>query len=604
MKEFNQLLKNIGRSMRYSFYFTPWLTAVIMIGTTLVSILPIYQAKILGDVINKVTDVLSVNGSASAVLGLVILYAVVWSGTSIANSVKLYFEKQWSIKMENGLEIETLKKRVEIDLGHYENPDFQNLIQKAFNRSIWPIYRIVDLSILSFGNLAVIIVSSIIATRLSPTLYLAIMITSLPMFFINLKYGRDVWSIWSENSARQREFQHLRFHLQSRTGILQAKIFQAGDSLVNKARAILKSFEKDLIKADSRKMWLSIVASLIAASGYAFGFYVIVADVAEGKTSIGAMVFLISSMGYLVGAIGGLLGQIATMNEFSLYATDIFQVYDTKPFIKRSKKPMPLTLKEAPTIEFKNVSFAYPGDKHLTLKDMSFVIKPGEKIALVGQNGAGKSTLVKLLARIYDPTAGEILINGKDLKKINPEDWGKYVAVLLQDYLMYEFTVGEHIAMGRSDKPTDPEKVELAAELSGATEFIGKYEKGLGQRLGKEFEEGVEPSKGQRQKLALAKTIYRDALVMILDEPTAAIDATAEQFIFDQMEKASGDNTLVVITHRFNTTQKMDKIIVLDHNVIAEVGTHDELISKSGLYKEMFDTQKKAFAEKGKNKGE
>ncbi len=588
--------------MRYSFRFAPWLTIILLIGTTAINLLPIYQSKVMGDVINKVSRSL-VNGESSlTLLALVLLYAAVWSGTSIISSIKLYFEKQWSIKMENGLEIETLKKRTEIDLGHYENSDFQNLIQKAFNRSVWPIYRMVDISIACFGNVAVIFVSSIIATRLSPLLYLAIMITSLPMFFINLTYGREVWHIWSENSPRQRVYQHVRWHLQGRTGILQAKIFQASNSLINKAQTILQSFEKDVIKADFKKMWLSIGASLIAASGYSFGFYLIVEDVSSGKTSIGSMVFLISSMGYLIGAIGGLLTQLAGMNEWSLYATDMFKVYDTKPYINRAKKITLLNLKAAPKIEFRNVSFSYPGDKHLTLKDVSFVINPGEKVALVGQNGAGKSTLVKLISRIYDPSKGSILINDIDLKKIDPDEWGKDVAVLLQDYLMYEFTVGEHIAMGRSEEPIDMARVKLAADLSGASEFIAKYDKGLDQQLGKEFEDGVEPSKGQCQKLALAKTIYRNARVMILDEPTAAIDSVAEQQIFDQMEEAAGENTLIVITHRFNTTQKMDKIIVLDHNIVAEIGNHEELLVKDGIYKQMFDVQKKAFIEEEEEK--
>ena len=268
---------------------------------------------------------------------------------------------------------------------------------------------------------------------------------------------------------------------------------------------------------------------------------------------------------------------------------------DTKPFIKRVAHPVRLHLSNPPTIEFRDVWFKYEGREDWILKNINLTITAGQKIALVGENGAGKSTLIKLLARIYDPSKGQILINGISLTELDTDEWSSYLAVLLQDYMNYDFTLAESIGMGRPEKDIDRNKVSRAIGLTGANEFIDSWDKGIDQQLGKEFEGGIEPSKGQNQKIALSRAIYRDGFVVILDEPTAAIDALAETYIFDQMEKAADGKTLVVVTHRFNTTQSLDSIIVLEKGTIVETGSHAELVKEKGYYYRMFETQAKAF---------
>ncbi len=251
---------------------------------------------------------------------------------------------------------------------------------------------------------------------------------------------------------------------------------------------------------------------------------------------------------------------------------------------------------------FENVSFKYEGRDDMILDNVNFTIESGEHIALVGENGAGKSTLVKLLMRIYDPTAGRILINGVDLKKVDIEDWLSYVSVLLQKYIVHEFTVSEAIAMGRTSGNMSETLVRESSELSGAHEFIDKYKKKYEQQLGKEFEDGIEPSQGQEQKIALARTLYRlqEGFLLILDEPTAAIDPLAETEIFESMEKATDGKNLVLITHRFNTVKGVDKIIVLEHGTVIEQGDHKTLMASGGLYSRMFQSQAKGFIEGSK----
>ncbi len=597
MNKISNLVVNIGRSFALSFRFAPILTVGLTVATIVTGVLPLYQAKVMGNIVNAVINSISSNVGLNVILWSIILYSSIWAITGIIRSVRFYFDRRWTIKFEQGLEIAVLKKRAEIDLGHYESPGFQNLLTRAFSRSIWPIYNLVDVQMQIFASIAVIAISSFITTSINPLVYIIILATSIPSFIVNLKYGSALWSIWGENSQRRRKYEHIRHHINSRTGVTQNKLAQASARLIQMAHDFLESFNNEQLGLDKKKVWFSVMADLLAATGYAMSFWIITKEVVSGNESVGSMVFLISIIGQLVGSINSLLTMLANQFERNQYANDIFTVLDTKPYIKISSNPVRLNLKSSPEIEFKNVSFKYDDRPDWILRNLNFIIKPGEKIALVGENGAGKSTLIKLLSRIYDPSEGEILINGTPLTKIDITEWNDYLAVLLQDYITYDFSVIESIGMGRANIETDRARAIKSAEQSGADEFIKDYSMGYDQQLGKEFDNGIEPSKGQHQKIALARTIYRNGFIMILDEPTAAIDAVSEMKIFDQMENASGKNTLILITHRFNTTQNVDRIIVLEKGSIVEEGDHSTLVKSNGMYKKMFESQAKAFRE-------
>ena len=589
------LIKNIYRGLKLSFVFARWSTIFLVVLTIATYLLPILQSKIMGDIVNSVVGSLS---GGEVAIGLVVLYALVWSISRILSAGHSYDYKIWRAKLEQKFEVLFLKKRAEIDLGHYENPEFQNLLTRAFRRGVWPVLELTDVQISIIGSLATFLLTSVIATQLSLWIYLIVIISSIPSFLVSLGYGSKTWSLWAENSSRQRMCQHVRGHITSKTGIIQAKILQASDKLVSIADEILGAFRKDQLKIDRKNMWWSFFASILSATGVGISFYVIVGKVSDGSETVGSMVFLVSVLGQLVGSINAILKDFSKEFENNLYVNEIFEVLDTKPFVKKPENPISLNLKGSPKIEFKNVSFRYDEESKYILKNINFVIKPGEKIALVGKNGAGKSTLVKLLARIYDPTEGDIFINDKNLKEVDVDEWVSYLAILFQDYSSYHFSVVESISMGRSDQEIDREKVQRASLSSDSYEFISEFKDGFDQQLGREFENGTELSKGQQQKIALARMIYRDGLVTILDEPTASIDSLAEEHIFNQMVGASTGRTLIVITHRFNTTQNLDKIIVLNEGCLIEEGSHEELLTLKGEYASMFESQAKAFREK------
>ena len=261
--------------------------------------------------------------------------------------------------------------------------------------------------------------------------------------------------------------------------------------------------------------------------------------------------------------------------------------------IKAPKNPVSLGEIKPPKIEFKNVSFNYQGGAKV-LDDVSFVIEPGESVALVGHNGAGKTTIVKLLCRFYDVTGGEILINGIGIKKLDLTSYYKFLGTLFQEFVQYHFTVRENIFLGAPGK-NDEAAMHEAARKSGADEFIDRLPKKYDQMLGKEFEGGEELSGGQWQKLAIARAFYEEPPVLILDEPTSAIDAEAEYEIFSNLEKQYKNKTLVLVSHRFSTVRNAQKIVVLEHGKIIETGTHAELMNRQGEYAKLFTIQAKGY---------
>jgi len=278
------------------------------------------------------------------------------------------------------------------------------------------------------------------------------------------------------------------------------------------------------------------------------------------------------------------------MYENNLYVNHYFDVLSLPQLVKEPKRAIKLKLDRIPKVEFKNVSFSYPDTKELVLKDVSFTIDPKENIAIVGPNGAGKTTIVKLLCRFYDVTAGAILIDGVNIKNVSLQEWYKFLGTLFQEFMHYNFTVKENIMMGRPEF-TDKRLMIEAAEKSGAAEFIEKLPKKYNQLLGRQFEGGTELSQGQWQKIAIARAFYEGAPILILDEPTSAIDAEAEYEIFNNLLRFYKDKTLFLISHRFSTVRNANKIIVLNEGQVVEQGSHEELLSKAGLYAKMFKKQ-------------
>jgi ATP-binding cassette subfamily B protein len=315
----------------------------------------------------------------------------------------------------------------------------------------------------------------------------------------------------------------------------------------------------------------------------------------NGQVSLGDLTFLAGSFSRLQSLLQGILMRFSAMAEGALYLQDLFDFFELQPHVQSPEHPRPFPRPIQHGFTFDDVGFAYANSERWANRHLSFTLKAGEKLALVGENGAGKTTLVKLLARLYDPTEGRILLDGHDLREYDLGDLRKEIGIIFQDFVHYHMSAADNIAVGRIDAREDTIRIEQAAERSLANAVIDKLPNKYEQILGKRFATGVDLSFGEWQKVALARAYMRDAQLLILDEPTASLDARAEHEVFQRFSDLTKGKTAVLISHRFSTVRMADRIIVLDNGEILESGTHEELLRKNGHYAELFNLQAKGY---------
>jgi ABC-type multidrug transport system fused ATPase/permease subunit len=356
------------------------------------------------------------------------------------------------------------------------------------------------------------------------------------------------------------------------------------------------SYHNRVLAAEERK---SVSYSFLSLWYLLFLFAAIALMTREaltGTLAVGALLLAFNTYTRFYQTVNGYVESISFTEEAGRYAARWFDLFEVRAKIVSREKAARITYEQPPRIEFQNVSFRYPtesGEGPYVLENLNFIIEPGEKVAIVGVNGAGKTTLIKLLCRIYDPTEGAILINGLDLRDISLEDWHSAIGILFQDFPVYNLTIRESIGVGRISDQVDEEKLVNAAKYSGADEFITNYN----QLIWKEFKDGIDLSKGQHQRLAVARMFYRNAAITILDEPTASIDAVTEEKIFSSLEKNMEGKTVILITHRFSTVKNAHKILMLENGKIIEQGSHRQLMKLEGKYAALYTMQAKRYLE-------
>jgi ATP-binding cassette subfamily B protein len=429
----------------------------------------------------------------------------------------------------------------------------------------------------------------------NPWLILLLLIAIIPAFVGESYFNDRSYALSRRQTPQRRELDYMRYIGASDETAKEVKLFDLSDFLINRFKTLSDRFYTDNKKlAISRSAWGTFF-SMLGSAGYYGAYLFIIAKAIDGSITIGDLTFLAGSFRQLRSLLEGILIRFTSVSQGAVYLTDFFDFFTIKPHITQPAKPFhfPNPIKEG--FVFENVGFKYSNSSKWANRHLSFTLHAHEKLALVGENGAGKTTLVKLLARLYDPTEGRILLDGIDLREYDLNELRINIGVIFQDFIRYQMSVAQNIAVGHIQEQNDRPLIVSSAEQSLAHPMIETLPEKYDQALGRRFNQGVELSGGEWQKIALARAYMKDAQLLILDEPTAALDARAEYEVFQRFADLTKGKSAVLISHRFSTVRMADRILVLDKGQLLEIGSHEELLAKNGRYAELFHLQARGY---------
>jgi ATP-binding cassette subfamily B protein len=490
----------------------------------------------------------------------------------------------------NYTSIKIMQHAAILDLDQFEDSTFYDKLERARQQTVG---RTILLSQV-LSQLQDFITIGFLAAGLvvfNPWLILLLFIAVLPAFLGESYFNDRTYSLSRRQTPERRELDYIRYVGASDDTAKEVKIFDLSSFLVDRFKQLSGKFYNDNKQLTLKRSLWGTAFSFLGSAGYYGAYVFIISKTINGVLSIGDLTFLAGSFRQLRSLLEGILSRFTAVSQGAIYLKDFFDFFDIQPRIKASVQGRPFPKNILHGFTFEDVGFKYAHSEKWANRHLNFTLMAGEKLALVGENGAGKTTLVKLLARLYDPTEGRILLDGVDLREYDLTDLRKGIGVIFQDYLRYQMTVSQNIAVGNIDEKENRPLIMESAKQSLADLLVQKLPGKYDQALGKRFNQGIELSGGEWQKIALARAYMKDAQLLILDEPTAALDARAEYEVFQRFAELTKGKTAVLISHRFSTVRMADRILVLDKGELLEWGSHEELLQKKGRYAELFKLQ-------------
>ena len=493
-------------------------------------------------------------------------------------------------RFTNHISIRLMEHANSLDLVSFEDPVFYDKMERARRQTTARLGMLAGLAGMAQQFLTLLSLLSAVVF-FSPWLLVLLVAATVPVFFGETRFALLNYSMLYRYTPERRELDYLRYLGASNESAKEIKIFGLGQYLVERSKRLFERFYAENKHLAVKRAVHGALLNLVPTGAYYGAYAVIVLRALAGALTVGDLTLMVGAFSRSRSLMESLVSSLVGISEQALFIKDLFDFFATNPAIASRPDALPVPRPIRRGFEFQNVSFHYPGSDRKVLDDVSFEFYPGEKIALVGENGAGKTTLVKLLARLYDPTGGRILLDGIDLRDYIVDDLLHEIGVIFQDYMRYDMLAAENIGFGRIDELQDEERITHSAEKSLAAAVVAKLPNTYRQMLGRRFEGGVDLSTGQWQKVALARAYMRDAQILILDEPTASLDARAEFEVYQRFVDLTAGKMAVLISHRFSTVRMADRILVLENGQIAEQGSHYDLVKLGGKYAELFELQ-------------
>jgi ATP-binding cassette, subfamily B, bacterial len=587
-------LRNVPAVLRILWESAPGVVVWGLALRIVVAMLPFAIAKVAQFIVNGIADVLRgkplvphfwwlvvAEVGLNVVLGL-LMRAIDYMDSLLANRYTQY------------VSVRVMEQAARLDLTTYEDPQYYDRLERARVQATDRLVMIQQMGRLVQQVVTTLAFSAALAFA-SPWLVLLLAAGVLPSFLGETHYAFLGYAKNFRQTTAKRQMEYLRQVAGSREGAKEVKLFGLHDFFMDRFKALAARIYREDVAYSRSKLIIGGLLGVIGTLGYYGAYVYVIWRALGGAFTIGYFTFLTTAIQQASSNLQQVFSTASGIADQALFLTDLIAFFEIEPAVRSKPDGLPFPEVVRQGFEFRNVTFAYPGTTRAVLKHFNFTLGPGQRVALIGENGEGKTTVVKLITRLYDPTEGQVLLEGIDLREYSLDDLYKNIGVIFQDFVRFEMTARENIAIGRTEKEHSQEELDLAAHKSLADTVINKLSGGWEQMLGRRFEGGVELSGGEWQKIALARAYLRDAQLLILDEPTAALDARSELEVFERFAELTEGKMALLISHRFSTVRMADRIVVLSRGHLIEEGSHDQLMARGGVYAGMFEMQAASY---------